>query len=157
VTLNVECDRAWDQRVPEDCEVVRGREMHLLAGYAPADGERVQIDVARTVAPIVLVLSSYADVTWELRVAEGVELHRVYTVGRGNAQVEGTPPGVQVQARRDFPIMGWDWENEMVGSRTDWTGRDTAERAERELEQPLRAFAGCYNPTRFVLGQGAPR
>ncbi len=156
VVHEVGCDRQWDQIVPEQCEVRRGREMHLLASYEPQAGEggTVTVDVSRTAAPIVLVLSSYADILWDLRVADGVEIESVHLVGRGNARIEGLPPGVQSRRHSGFPIMGWEWDRD---THTDWTGRDTAIAAERELSMPMRAYAGCYNPTRFFIGQSPPR
>ena len=58
------------------------------------------VDVARTAAPLVLVLSAYGDTTWRLRLAEGVELEEILLVGRGHAEVEGAPDGVRVRSRR---------------------------------------------------------
>lgn len=153
VSHQVACDREWDEQIPEPCELGRGREMHLIGSYEPGSGEggRVRVDVARTVAPIVLVLSSYSDIVWDLRVAEGVQLDAIHLIGRGQADIEGVPAGVQPQRHRGFPIMAWQWD--YTG---DWSGRATTTRAEREFRVPLRSYVGCYNPERFFIGQLPP-
>ncbi len=113
----------------------------------------VTVDLARTAAPIVLVLSSYGSTDWVLRLAEGVRVEEIHLVGRGESRVtEGAPAGVQVRHGRGYPIMGWSWE----GMTRDWSGQATAEVAERETRAQLRAYVGCYNPTRFFIGQRPP-
>ncbi|HJL15634.1 MAG TPA: hypothetical protein RMH99_08265, partial [Sandaracinaceae bacterium LLY-WYZ-13_1] len=159
VTHHVDCDRDFDEFEPQSCEIRRGRELHLIAAYEPGSPDGVvNVDVARTAAPLVLVLSSYGDTTWRLRLAEGVELEEVLLVGRGRSEVEDPPDGVRVRSRTSrslsgrFPIMGWSWH----GMSESWSGRRTAEAAEAETRLAMRAYVGCYEPTRFVLGQQAP-
>ena len=152
--LDVECDRNFDEHIPLACELTRGREMILVGAYAPQRSDnRVTVDIARTAAPIVLVLSSYAATDWELRLAEGARVEAIHLVGRGSSRVaSGTPPGVQVRHGRGYPIMGWSWE----GMNSSWSGQATADAAERDTRTVLRAYVGCYNPTRFFIGQSAP-
>ena len=154
---DVECDRRFSEHDPPDCETRRGRELFVLGAYEAAAGDgRVTVDLARTVAPIVLVLSSYGATDWVLRLAEGVQLERVILVGYSSESrvVEGLPAGVEaeVRGRRGFPIMGWDWS----GMTASWSGEATAEAAERHTSLALRGYVGCYNPQRYFVGQAAP-
>ena len=154
VDLDVECDRQFSEYVPYECEVQRGREMILVGAYeAQRSDNVVTVDIGRTVAPIVLVLSSYGSTDWVLRLAEGVHIDEIHLVGRGDSRVtEGVPAGVQVRHGRGYPIMGWSWE----GMTESWSGMRTAEAAERDTRTRLRAYVGCYNPTRFSIGQRPP-
>ncbi|MBX3273396.1 MAG: serine/threonine protein kinase [Sandaracinaceae bacterium] len=154
VEIDVECDRQFSELIPYECEAPRGRELVVIGAYAPErSDERVLVDIARTAGPIVLVLSAYANTDWVLRLAEGARVEQIHLVGRGNSRVvEGTPAGVQVRHGRGYPIMGWSWQ----GMSEAWSGERTARTAERELRMPLRAYVGCYNPTRFFVGQRPP-
>lgn len=154
VQIDVDCDRNFDEQIPERCETTRGREMIVVGAYEPQRSDtRVTVDIARTAAPIVLVLSAYAATDWVLRLAEGARVAEIHLVGRGSSRVvEGTPAGVQVRQGRGYPIMGWSWE----GMSSDWSGQATVETAERDLRMTLRAYVGCYNPTRYSIGQSPP-
>ncbi|MEZ4336133.1 MAG: serine/threonine-protein kinase [Sandaracinaceae bacterium] len=154
VDLDVECDRQFSELVPHQCELRRGRELIVVGAYEAQRGDNVvTVDLARTAAPIILVLSSYGSTDWVLRVAEGVRVEEIHLVGRGSSRVtEGVPAGVQVRHGRGYPIMGWSWE----GMTTSWSGQATAEAAERDTNARLRAYVGCYNPTRFFIGQSPP-
>src|SRR5690606_1222237 len=90
----VDCDREWEQREPETCES-RGREMILVGSYGT--GGPVVVEVARTAAPIVLVLHSYTATEWQLRLADGARLERVVAAGYMMGRVTGAPPGVPVE------------------------------------------------------------
>jgi len=153
----VECDRRFSEHDPPECALRRGRELFVVGAYEPATNDgRVIVDLARTVAPIELVLSSYGATDWVLRLADGVQLERVVLVGYSSESrvVEGLPDGVEAEARgrRGFPIMGWDWD----GMSADWSGRATSEAAERHMSLSLRGYVGCYNPQRYFIGQAAP-
>ena len=144
VVHEVSCDRAWDELIPRDCQLHRGREMHLVGSYEPMSGPggTVQVDIARTAAPLVLVLSSYADIEWEIRAAEGVEIAEVWLVGRGDARATGVPAGVQVRRGRGYPIMAWSWD----GMTREWSGQATAERAEREIRGAVAGLCRLLQP-----------
>jgi hypothetical protein len=65
-------------------------------------GGRATVAVEATGRPIVLALSGYGPVRWELRLARGVRLHRVILCGIADQDVTGVPAGVPV-TRRDEP------------------------------------------------------
>ncbi|MFK7986033.1 MAG: serine/threonine-protein kinase [Sandaracinaceae bacterium] len=154
VVHQVECDRSWDAHEPDTCTVQGGRELHVIGAYA---GGEIGLDVARTAAPLVLVLSSYSAATWRLRVAEGVRIEEIVTVGMQTSEVLGAPEGTRVRSERSsmrggYPIMGWSWE----GMSESWSGARTARTAERDLNLSLRSYVGCYAPDYFVLAQAPP-
>ncbi len=154
VDLHVECDRQFSEYIPYECQLQRGRELLVIGAYEAQRGDNViTVDIARTAAPIVLLLSSYGSTDWVLRLAEGVRIEEVHVVGYGTSRVaEGLPAGVQVRHGRGYPIMGWSWE----GMTESWSGSATAAAAERDTNTRLRAYVGCYNPTRFFVGQRPP-
>ncbi len=152
ITVEVDCDRDWEQRDTEPCTST-DRELFLVAAYG--DGSPVDVEIARTAAPIVLVLSAYSSTEWHVHLADGVRIDRVILSGYSPSSVAGLDPSIRVEThdRSDgWPIMAWSWEGMTVA----WSGRTLANVAERDLGLPPRGYVGCYEPTRFRIGQRAP-
>ncbi|MEQ9073540.1 MAG: serine/threonine-protein kinase [Sandaracinaceae bacterium] len=153
VVHDVACDRGWDRHLPETCEVRRGRELHVFGAYSPVNGT-IRVDVSRTAAPLILVLNAYTATRWEIRAAEGVEIEEIIVSGMNQHSVTGAPAGTRITNRGPrgggYPIMAWEWEGR------SWSGEQAAQVAERNTRLPLRSWVGCYEASRFALGQLAP-
>ncbi len=153
VEHDIDCDRSWDERVADPCRAAGGRELHVIGTYG--SGGPVTLEIARTAAPIVLVLSSYAATEWRVRLAEGARVERVVASSYSRSRVTGLPSSVPVDVHvggRRWPTSAWSWD----GLNGHWRGSELASVAERELGMPMRAYAGCYAPTRVRIGQRAP-
>jgi serine/threonine protein kinase len=151
IDVDVSCDREWDRHEVEPCASSAQRELFAIGSYGGVGG-RVDLHVMRTAAPIVLALSAQERTTWEIHAAEGARIEHV--ILRGESEISGLD-GVRVE-RGGYAPGSHTWEPWTDSLPPDWNGRAFSENAEARSRVPLRAFIGCYNPTRVVIGQRAP-
>lgn len=93
-------------------------------------GDRAEVEISRTGAPVVLVLTGQSRVRWDVRVADGAELKMVIVTGPVSQVVRGVPDSVPVLRRigtegapfahaTSFGDDGWD---DFARQAAEWTG-----------------------------------
>jgi predicted esterase len=82
-----------------------GAELHAVGLYQPRDdnGALVEVEVRPTAKPVVLALTSYMEVIWNVKVAAGAQLKAVIVGGWFEQAVEGVPAGVPIVYRASYP------------------------------------------------------
>jgi RNA polymerase sigma factor (sigma-70 family) len=82
-----------------------GAELHLVSVNPSIglDGLPVDVEVRPTPRPVVLVLSSYDSVLWNLKVADGARVKAVILGGYSEQEIEGLPAGIPVVFRTYYP------------------------------------------------------
>src|SRR5581483_3527769 len=82
-----------------------GAELHGVGVSRPRDGNGapVVVEVRRTDKPVVLVLTSYFSVLWQVKVADGARLKAVVLGGWFEQELEGVPAGTPVVYRAANP------------------------------------------------------
>src|SRR6516225_6182005 len=79
--------------------------MHVIGLYGPKgltkSNKRVDVEVQPTARPVVLVLTSYYTVDWNVKLADGVRVKQIILGGANEQTIEGVPAGVPVV--RCFP------------------------------------------------------
>lgn len=120
----------------------------------------VRVVVHPTTKPVVLALSSYDPVRWELSLEPGARVAHVLTQGYYDQEVIGLPSGVSLtQIDRDEVCSyayGWETRHNRGGS-----SYSTAIASIRERTGLVeRSFQGCYQGSGFVVpyldGEPAP-
>jgi RNA polymerase sigma factor (sigma-70 family) len=90
-------------------EVTAGAELHVIGVYGAKDNlthGKVTVEVRQTTRPVVLVLTAYYSVDWQVKLAEGVCLKQVVVSGYNPQEVRGLPAGVPVVNSSWFPPDG---------------------------------------------------
>jgi predicted esterase len=82
-----------------------GAELHAVGLYQPREshGALVKVEVKPIAKPVVLALTSYMEVIWKVRIAEGARLRAVVVGGWFEQEVEGVPAGVPIVYRASNP------------------------------------------------------
>jgi predicted esterase len=80
-------------------------DLHAVGVYGAVDGNGAPVDVEirPTTKPIVLALSSYGSVFWNVKLAQGARVKAVVISGYYEQEFEGIPPGVPIVYRAFFP------------------------------------------------------
>jgi predicted esterase len=87
-----------------------GAELHVVGVYQPRDsGTPVDVEVRPTTRPVVLVLTSYMEVLWNVKLAAGARLKAVVVGGYYEQEVEGVPVDVPVVYRAYAPSNKSDY------------------------------------------------
>ncbi|HEY0302509.1 MAG TPA: hypothetical protein VGC36_14285, partial [Rhizomicrobium sp.] len=112
---------------------------------------RVRVTVEPRPQPIVLALSAYEPIDWELTVAPGAVLERVIVQGYGAARLHGVPDGVPVQVvdREHICSYGYGWEVEHNGGGGNYRALLAELRALTGLTET--SFQGCYTGDSFTV------
>jgi hypothetical protein len=101
--LSAKVARWQDELAGRELAVRAEPELHLVGVYAGLfpngpkkfGTAKVQVDIKDR--PVVLVLSAYESVRWELTVGEGVKVERIILMGYQEQEVVGAPAGVVVE------------------------------------------------------------
>ncbi len=127
-------------------------DVHVVGMYSAGPGENgapVVVEVRPTNRPIVLALSSYGSVFWNLKIAEGAQVKAVILGGYYEQEIEGIPAGTLFAHRAYFPtrnrdyFWGFDWNSEEC--------RSTMETLARLTRRPISTFQGEQTTTSFVI------
>ena len=121
-----------------------------------ADGE-TEVEVSRSAAPIVLVLSSYVSTSWRLNLAPETQLRQVIINGYEPSVLANQPDGVEVidltGPGRYLSACSYVWPGDDQGCDTPGLVRG----AEARTGLTLTSSQGCYSGAGFVLrDQGRP-
>jgi beta-lactamase regulating signal transducer with metallopeptidase domain/predicted esterase len=120
-------------------------EMHVVGVSMPKNGVgkdsgRVDVEVRPTAKPVVLVLTSYSSVIWNIKLADGARIKKAIVSGYFEQEIKGIPADVPIVNRSYFPAdgsrrkEGWFWASvwntpqcrEMVRRLNDMTGLPVA-------------------------------
>lgn len=74
-------------------------ELHVVGSYSPDGdnpGKPLDVEVRATAKPVVLVLASYLETVWNVKVAEGARLKAVIVGGYFPQEIDGLPADVPV-------------------------------------------------------------
>ncbi len=125
-------------------------DLHVLAVYEPSQpGGTIEVQVQRSDRPIVLALTSYESVTWDLQVAADANLEAVLLSSYDPSQVVGTTAPIHLIDRSALCGSPTAWESERNEGGSDIAGLQAALRAITGLTE--RSFQGCYLAARFVV------
>lgn len=125
-------------------------ELHVVGVYEGLGGA-VEVVVKPTPKPVVLVLSSYSSVTWQVTLSAGAVLDSVILQGYDPQDVVGVPANVPVTERGYDEACactyGWEYLNNqggcsyklMISSVRAYVGMDES------------SFQGCYTGAKFEV------
>jgi beta-lactamase regulating signal transducer with metallopeptidase domain/predicted esterase len=128
-----------------------GAELQVVGAYSASagNGAPVDVDVRATGKPIVLALTSYGSVLWNVKLARGAQIKAVIVGGYYEQEIEGVPAGVPIAYRAYFPSQyqgyywGYQWNSQEC--------RNMAARLNDETGRPISTFQGEYDATSFVV------
>jgi RNA polymerase sigma factor (sigma-70 family) len=130
-------------------------ELHIVGVYRPRDtvNHGITVEVRRTTRPIVLVLTSYNEVIWQVKLAKGVRLKQVLVSGYYVQEVHGIPAGVPVANRSWYPSDGsrraggffYEYEGNTVAY------REMVRKLNADTGLPVATFQGEHETDRFVV------
>jgi predicted esterase len=111
-----------------------GADLHVVSAYGAAagNGAPVDVEVRPTTRPIVLVLTSYGSVLWNVKLASGAKVKAVIVGGWFEQEFAGIPAGIPIVYRAYYPFRnqgyfyGYEWKTpecqSMVEKLNDMTG-----------------------------------
>jgi beta-lactamase regulating signal transducer with metallopeptidase domain/predicted esterase len=133
-------------------------EMHVIGVYqgrkvAGNENGRVNVEVRPTAKPVVLVLTSYFSVDWQIELARGARIKKVIASGYNEQEIKGLPPGVPIENRSYFPVdgsrrkNGWFWASGWNGPQ--W--RELVRRLNALTGLPVASFQGADDGDSFIV------
>jgi RNA polymerase sigma factor (sigma-70 family) len=140
----------------ENRREVADAEMHVIGVYgakSASDSGTVEVEVRATSKPVVLVLTSYYNVEWHVKAAEGARIKKAILSGYFAQEVTGLPAGVPVENRSYFPDdgsrrkNGWFWAYK--GNAPQW--REMVRRLNDMTGLPVTSFQGEYQGVSFIV------
>lgn len=132
----------------------RPYELHVIGVYeAEPEGAPIPVVVHPTLRPIVLVLTSYEGVTWQLDPQPGSRIAAVYASGYDQPQVLGSPVAPRVLPRDSFCATGYGWEVEDNAGGGDHPAMMSAIRA--RFGHRESSYQGCYDGAAFSVPYAA--
>lgn len=134
-----------------------GAELHVVAVYEGVGDSaflnhrrgRVRVTVGPRPRPVVLALSAYEPVQWEVTVAPGARLERVILSGYHDQRILGLPDGVAVQSIVPGCGYAYGWEVEHNSGGGDHRILLDSLRAASGLTET--SFQGCYRGESFPV------
>lgn len=126
-----------------------GTELHLIGVYR-ADSSQINVQVDRK-GPLVLVLSSYDAVQWNVTAAPGTKIQRIVMSSYEPSSV-AAPPGISVdhfifEQGGKYLDTGYAWPAASGGSDT----QALIKNAQAETGLEMTSFGGCYSGGSFTL------
>ena len=132
--------------------------MHVIGVYqgrkvAGDETGRVKVEVRPTAKPVVLVLTSYFSVDWQIKVADGARIKKVILSGYSEQEINGLPTGVPIENRSYFPVdgsrrqNGWFWAFEW----NDPQWREMVRRLNALTGLPVASFQGANQGDSFIV------
>lgn len=125
-------------------------EMHVIGVYEGLQG-KVEVVVKPTPKPVILVLSSYESVSWQITLSAGAALDSVVLQGYDPQSVLGVPANVPVTSRSFNEACayayGWEPSNNQGGG--DYKMMISSARAFIGMDE--RSFQGCYTGAKFEI------
>ncbi|MGB3405264.1 MAG: hypothetical protein WBA77_21450 [Microcoleaceae cyanobacterium] len=136
------------------------QELHLISVYEANSNHShgnhptgmAEVKITRQDKPIVLALSSYEPVKWQLKIAPGVQIEKIILNGYHDQQISGIS-GVPVEEYSyqdtgnylgNFPYR---WEN--ISNSSSSPG--LVNQLNQLTGTPLTSFQGCYRGTQFKI------
>jgi RNA polymerase sigma factor (sigma-70 family) len=85
-----------------------GADLHVVgpSGAGAGNGAPIDVEVRPTTKPVVLALTSYSSVLWNVRIAPGARVKAVIIVGYFEQEFEGIPANIPLVCRSYFPADG---------------------------------------------------
>ena len=132
--------------------------MHVIGVYEAkirpeTESRRVFVEVRPTEKPLVLVLTSYMSVDWQVRLAADARIKKVIVSGYFEQALSGVPPSIPVENRSYYPTDasrrkgGWFWAFEW--NRPQW--REMARNLNESTGLAVATFQGAYQGLSFVV------
>jgi RNA polymerase sigma factor (sigma-70 family) len=139
-------------------------ELHIVGMYMPdtaspgKPAQPVDVRVEATAKPVVLVLTSYYQAVWNVKLARGARLQAVVVMSRDLQEVEGVPTDSPVyyccpngseyyfsegRARPADGLYAYRWNT--------WESRRLVERLNEMTGLLAASFQGAYSGTSFVV------
>ena len=132
-------------------------EVHVIGIYESKSGGgkqgRVDVEIRPTPKPVLLVMTSYFPVEWNVKLADGARLAQVIASGYNPQEVVGIPANVPIINRSYYPADGtrrkdgWFWSQ-------DWncpSGREITRRLNQMTQLPIATFQSEYGGESFVI------
>jgi len=131
------------------------RELHVVGLYGPKgltrNNKRVDVEVRPTAKPVVLVLTSYYSVDWNLKLAHGARVRQIILGGANEQTIEGVPAAVPVA--RCFPKDHTDrarlWFYAYDSKSSEY--REMVRKLNEMTALPIASFQGEYEGTSLVV------
>jgi predicted esterase len=140
---------AGDKAKPADAE------MHVVGVYGAKEGDGgiVNVEVRPTAKPVLLVLTSYSEVDWHVKLADGARVRQVIVSGYYAQEVKGLPAGVPVVNRSyyldDGSHRGGGWFWAYQPNTPQW--REMVRRLNDLIGLPVASFQGESQGVSFVV------
>jgi hypothetical protein len=135
----------------EELHVIGVYEGRGNPGLRPYSQGVVDVTVHQRPKPVVLALTSYANMLWRIALDPGARLSQVIVQGYGPQQVEGLPAGVAVEHRAPHETCGYayGWE---VAHNGGGGGHAAMMASLRRLTGLIEtSFQGCYGGNHFEI------
>lgn len=148
-------------KIPESTELADDQkkqadaEMHVIGIYEAKAGEmgRVDVEVQPTDKPVILVLTSYMEVNWHIKRAEGARIKKVIVSGYFEQEVTGLPADVPLVNQSYYPNNGSrsknGWFYSYQWNTPEW--REVVRRLNETTGLPVTTFQGNYRGDSFIV------
>ncbi len=139
------------------------KELHLIAAYeatSPQDNgnpskNTIEVKVQRTNKPIILALSAYEAINWNVTIEPGTVIEKIIISGYEKQTISGVS-GIPIEEHSSYKGTGkslsdgnfmYQWE-----STTDSTNSPSiVTKLEQISQTSLTSFQGCYRGTSFMI------
>jgi hypothetical protein len=139
------------------------KELHLIAAYeatSPQDNgnpskNTIAVKVQRKNKPIILALSAYAPINWNVTIEPGAVIEKIIISGYEKQTISGVS-GISIEEHSSYKGIGkslsdgnfmYQWE-----STTDSTNSSSIVTKLEQISQTnLTSFQGCYRGTSFMI------
>jgi hypothetical protein len=129
-----------------------GTEMHIIGVYGPLvyPNGQINVQVDRR-APLVLVLTSYDAVQWNVTASPGTQIERI-VLSSYDPSTASAPPEIPIDSivydeNDQYPNIAYAWPNDTGGGNTQRVIKDI----EAETGLKMTSFGGCYTGESFTL------
>lgn len=136
------------------------KELHLIGIYEATNKDsnkphahgKIKVNIQRSYKPIILALSAYEPITWEVNLGPGVKVEKIVVNGYYDQTISGVQ-GIPIenyiyaQNRDHLGAFTYEW-----GKADKWEKRSPIEKQMEKLTGlSLTSFQGCYNGASFEI------
>jgi hypothetical protein len=135
----------------------QAQELHVVGvyeGLGPSSSgtshptQHVAVDVAASTKPMVIYLSAYEPIEWQLKVAAGAQVAKVIATGYYAGTVTGAPMGAVIETP-SWVDCAYGWEPERNTGGCSYKTLIAAARARTGLTES--SYFGCYTGKAFTV------
>ena len=147
-----------EPRSDDDKAIAAEPEIHLIGVYQGRGrpgvaNPPISVEVRPTRKPVVLVLTSYFSVDWNVTVTAGARIKKVIVSGYNNQEIHGVPDGIPVENRSYYPADGsrraGGWFFAYEWNTPQW--REVVRHLNDETGLHVATFQAHYEGSSFVV------